>query len=110
MAALWFVLDMDDGVIAVGRTRREAMRLATMPTRAEWRGAGPWEHHRYGPDSEEIVWFHHGDDDASSAFIEHGHEAVLAGGWGWALEAWRAQGSPVGVRIDETEGCPRSPR
>ena len=102
MARLWFVLGMDAGVIVAGRTRREAMALATVPTRAEWRGAGRWERHRYGRGSEEIVWSRRGDDEAFSVFIEHGCEAAMAGGWGWALEAWRTRGSPVGVRVGET--------
>ena len=103
---LWFVVDVGNGVVAVATTRREAMRLAGVPTRAEWRGAGHWEHHRYGPDSEEIGWAYSGDDEMESVGIEHGAASAERQGWAWALAAWRSAGAPVGVRMDELEDAP----
>lgn len=98
---LWFALDMDDGVIAVARTRSEVMALAGIPTsRARgWR----WERHCYGPSSEEIVFGLCGEDSSESVFIEHGVDAASIGGWVESLEAWRQFGSPVGVRVDEVQ-------
>ena len=98
---LWFALDMDDGVIAAASTRREVMRLAGVPTRAQWRG--PWERHFYGPGSEEIVWGYRDEDSADSVFIEHGLGGLESGGWGHHLDGWRRAGAPVGVRVDEIE-------
>ena len=100
---LWFIVDMDDGVVAVATTRREAMRLAGVPTRSEWRGAGHWEHHRYGPDIEEIGWAYGGDDSMESVGIEHGSASAERQGWGWALAEWREAGSPVGVVMDDEQ-------
>lgn len=96
---LWFALDMDDGVIAAARTRREAMRLAGVPTRAQW--SGRWERHCYGSGSEEIVWGHRDEDSTDSVFIEHGLGRLESGGWGHHLDSWRQAGALVGVRMDE---------
>lgn len=99
---LWFAFDMDEGLIAVARTRSEVMRLAEVPTSKErgWR----WERHRYGPRSEEIVFGFRGEDESDSVFIDHGVDAAAMIGWRESLEKWRQAGSPVGVRLDELEG------
>lgn len=96
---LWYALDMDEGMIAVARTRREVMRLANVPLRREW--FGRWERHIYGPCSEEIQWSYRDEETGDSVFIEHGLGGLQSGGWEHRLTEWRNLGSPVGVRIDE---------
>lgn len=98
---LWYAMDMDNGIIAVARTRRNVMQLACVPTRRQWRGR--WERHTYGPGSEEIVWSHPGEDGSDTVSIEHGLGALTSAGWEHFLEAWRKLGSPLGVRVDETD-------
>lgn len=99
-AALWYAFDMDAGVIAAARTRREVMRLAEVPTSRE--PGYRWERHRYGPDSEEIVFGYRDEDADESVFVTHGADAAVRHGWEEALEKWQKAGAPVGVRIDET--------
>lgn len=98
---LWYALGMDEGVIAVARTRREVMQLANVPLRREW--SGRWERHIYGPRSEEIQWSYPDEETGDSVFIEHGLEGLHSGGWEYWLEQWRQSGSPVGVRVDELD-------
>ena len=98
---LWFALDMDDGVIAVAKTRSEVMRLADVPTSRE--PGYRWERYRYGPGSEEIVFGFSDEDGSDSVFLEHGAAGAEQAGWGEPLEKWRQAGSPVGVRMDDCE-------
>lgn len=98
---LWFAIDVDDGVLAVAPTRREVMRLALVPTRAEHHGH--WERHRYGPGAEEIVWGYPDDEDAFSTLIYHGIGGVFLHGGEHHIEGWVAAGSPIGLHADDWE-------
>ena len=86
-AQLWWAFDMDEGLIAVARTRRELLRLCDVPPARSPGVVREWHH--YGPDSHELVWCFRGEDQAESIFIEHCTQGNLAkepsGGWTWAL-------------------------
>lgn len=92
----WFAFDMDEGLIAVGRSRLEVMRLADCPTRSQWRG--PWKRHRYGGGGEEITYRYRGEDQTYSLFLESSEEEARARGWD--LSGWQLHGCPVDVRMD----------
>lgn len=98
---LWYALDVDEGVVAVDRTRRAVMQLAGVPLRREW--SGRWERIIYGPHSEEIHWSYPDEESGDEMSIEHGLAGLHSGGWEHWLERWRYQGSPVGVRVDDMD-------
>ena len=87
-AKLWWAFDMDEGLLAVARTRRELLHLCDVPPARSPGVVREWHH--YAPDSHELVWYFRGEDDAESIFIEHATQDDLAkasgNGWNWALE------------------------
>ena len=110
-AKLWWAFDMDEGLLAVARTRRELLRLCDVPPARSPGVLREWHH--YGPDSHELVWCFRGEDESETIFIEHATQDDLArepgGGWTWALKgvdvpALLRRGLSVAEAADTPEG------
>jgi hypothetical protein len=92
---LWFVLDMDEGVRGVYKTRQAALQ--------EHLGSDHYTRHKYGPGAYEYSWWYPGDrSDGDSFFLEQ-LSSASKGGWDWAIRAWREAGCPLG-RFDQPLG------
>lgn len=116
-AKLWWAFDMDEGLLAVARTRRELLRLCDVPPPRSPGVVREWHH--YGPDAHELVWCFRGEDKAETIYIEHATQDDLArepdGGWMWALEGvdvpallrrGALEGVDVTALLSNPEGAP----
>lgn len=89
---LWFVLDMDDGILGVYTTKKQA--------KAEFPDGPVVDTYRFGAGSYEVFWRFDVDDPYEEWSFFLNDEFKAKRDWLWAYEPWVGAGKPMG-RLDE---------